>query len=148
MCSISDLHRHSLNFEVMAKGESKKALLEQGKNQRHFYLNPDEKERLLSIKILLEQNPSIRYTIPQLSKKALMNEFKLKKGFKFLYGNSIHDFHIEVRMKEAKRLMNETNETLEEIARKTGYQYLSSFITIFRKLYNTTPATFRRKNRQ
>lgn len=130
----------------MAKRDEQE--LKSQKIKTTFYLKPEEKERLLDVKILLEQNPSQHYTIPQLSKKALMNEFKLKKGFRFLFNKSIHDFHLAIRMKEAQELMNNTNLSLEEIAMKIGYHYSSSFIVAFKKLYKITPASFRRNNRK
>lgn len=141
-------HHRPANYIMMAKHKFQRTHSDLKQTKISFYLKPEEKERLLMIKTLLEQDPSQHYTIPQLSKKALMNEFKLKRGFKFLFGKTIHDFHLEVRMNEAKRLMRETSETLEEIAKKIGYQYLSSFISVFKKLYNVTPATFRRINRR
>ena len=141
-------HHRPANFVMMMKRKIERPDLNQKSTITSFYLKPEEKERLFIIKTLLEQNPSEHYTIPQLSKKALMNEFKLKKGFKFLFGKSVYDFHLEVRMNEAKRLMRESSDTLEEIAKKIGYQYLSSFISIFKKLNEMTPATFRRRNRR
>ena len=109
-----------------------------------FYLKPEEKERLFEIKQLLEESPSQHYTIPQLSKMALMNEFKLKKGFRILFGKSIHEFHFEMRMKEAEKLIASTTLSLEEIAQKAGYYYTSSFIVAFKRFYKTTPASMRR----
>lgn len=114
------------------------------KTRRGFYLKPDEQERLSGIKTFLEQNLEQHYTIPQLSKKALMNEFKLKKGFKIMFHKSLHDFHVQIRMKEAERLLKTTTIPLEEVAEKVGYSYVSSFIVVFKKLYKITPATFRR----
>lgn len=109
-----------------------------------FYLKPEEKERLMEVKKLLEENLSRHYTIPQLSKRALMNEFKLKKGFRLLFAKSIHDFHFELRIKEAEKLLCTTSYPLEDIAEKTGYYYVSSFIVAFKSYYKITPASFRR----
>lgn len=115
---------------------------------KRFYLKPEEKERLHQIKFFLEQNFSKRYTIPELSKMALMNEFKLKKGFKHLFKHSIHDFHLHIRLGEAKRYLLETNLSLDEIAEKTGYGYSSSLIAAFKLKYKITPGSFRIENMQ
>lgn len=137
--------RHcSINFQMMVERKPHKKNQPQKPLKKSFYLKQEDKELLAMIKALLEANPGLHLTIPQLSKKALLNEFKLKKGFRHLYGTSIYDFHLNIRMNEAKRLLLETNETLEEIARQIGYHYPSTFIAAFRKMYKITPATFRR----
>lgn len=115
--------------------------------QKYLYLKPEEKERLIAIKLLLEQNLQTNYTLPELAKKAFMNEFKLKKGFKQLFNKSIHVLHYELRMQKVIQLLKETDLKLEDIARKIGYNFLTSFISAFRKSYKITPFTYRKRHR-
>lgn len=115
--------------------------------QKYLYLKQEEKERLIAIKSLLEQNLQTHYTLPELAKKAFMNEFKLKKGFRQLFNKSIHALHYELRMQKAIQLLKETDLRLEDIAREIGYHFLTSFISAFRRSYKVTPYTYRKKHR-
>ena len=92
----------------------------------------------------MEQSLQTHYTIPELAKKAFMNEFKLKKGFKQLFNKSIHALHYELRMQKAIQLLKETDLRLEDIAREIGYHFLTSFISAFRRSYKVTPYTYRK----
>ncbi len=109
-----------------------------------FYLKPAEKSNILSIKDILEKNLSKRYTIKQLAKIALLNEFKLKNGFRLLFKTSIYSFHTELRIEKAKSMLKETDLLLLDIAFEIGYESVSSFIRAFKKIAGTTPATYRR----
>lgn len=115
--------------------------------QNYLYLKQEEKERLIAIKLLLEQSLQTHYTIPELAKKAFMNEFKLKKGFRQLFIKSIHALHYELRMQKAIQLLKETDLRLEDIAREIGYHFLTSFISAFRRSYKVTPYSYRKKHR-
>ena len=116
--------------------------------KKYLYLKQEEKERLIAIKLLLEQNLYARYTLRELAKKAFMNEFKLKKGFRQLFNTSIQALHCELRMQKAIQLLKETDLKLEEIAREIGYHFLTSFIAAFRRSYKITPYTYRKKHRE
>ena len=56
-----------------------------------------------------------------------------------------HQYLISLRMAEAKRLLEETGLSVEEIAGKVGYSSLESFGFAFRKRFGFSPSAFRRK---
>lgn len=114
---------------------------------KYFFLKQDEKERLQNLKDMLQQNLDKSFTIPELAKKIFINEFKLKKGFKLMFGKSIYAFHFELKMQYACLALKETDLNLEEIAKLVGFRYVTSFIAAFRKVYKTTPHAYRRENR-
>lgn len=87
------------------------------------------------------ENPG---TLIDLSRKVGINYFKLKKGFKQLYGTTMYDFLIDARMEKAKILLLETEISIDEIACMTGYQTLSSFITAFKKKNGYSPGSFKK----
>jgi AraC family transcriptional activator of pyochelin receptor len=84
------------------------------------------------------------YTLPQLSARIEMNEFKLKKGFKQLYGKSVYDFLQSHRMELGLKLLTSTDKSIKEIASRCGYGHSTNFIAVFRKYYNTKPTHYRR----
>jgi AraC-like DNA-binding protein len=79
----------------------------------------------------------------ELSRLVGLNQFKLKKGFKALFGCSVFGHLHARRMEEAKRLLLERNTPIGEVARYCGYQYVQHFSTAFRKKYGVTPGSLR-----
>lgn len=100
--------------------------------------------KLTYLKDLILHDLRVHYTIPELAARCEMNEFKLKTGFKQLYGKSIYDFLQHHRMQLGLKLLTSTDEPIKEIARQCGYGYSNNFIAVFRKYFNTKPTDYRR----
>lgn len=83
-------------------------------------------------------------TVIELSHKVGINDFKLKKGFKQLYGVTIFDFLLEARMDKARNMLLETNTPVHEIAFATGYKNVSSFTAAFKKKMGYPPSALKR----
>lgn len=83
-------------------------------------------------------------TVIELSHKVGINDFKLKKGFKQLYGVTIFDFLLEARMEKARSLLTETDTPIHEIAFATGYKNVSSFTAAFKKRMGFPPSAMKR----
>ncbi len=107
-----------------------------------FLENPEDIKRIRKAKQLLLAHVSEPLTIAQLSKLAGLNEFKLKNGFKDLYGAPIHTYLNEYRMQEAIRMLEKCNYTVNEIAYMLGYNKASNFISAFKRKYGMTPKKY------
>ncbi len=83
-------------------------------------------------------------TIKALSKMVLLNEQKLKAGFQLHYHMTIGEYASSIRMTIAANLLSTTDLSVEEIAKKVGYQYSGNFSKCFKKIYGKTPLQFRR----
>jgi AraC-like DNA-binding protein/quercetin dioxygenase-like cupin family protein len=62
-------------------------------------------------------------------------------------GRSVHRWITERRMAEARRLLRQTDLTVETVAASVGYRHSSFFIKQFRRNHTVTPATWRRRTR-
>lgn len=94
--------------------------------------------KLESARAYLATHFSSPPTIKQLSKIVLLNELKLKTGFKEKFGTTIHDYTTQLRMKTAKKMLAE-NQPVNEVSAYLGYKNVSHFITSFKKSYGITP---------
>ena len=65
------------------------------------------------------------------------SQYKAKTGYGLL--DRIHSFRIE----KAKKLLLETQDSVYEIAEKTGYENVNTFIRVFKKHTGKTPGRFR-----
>lgn len=75
----------------------------------------------------------------ELSKPYLSKYIKEKSGMTF------QDAVKKARMKKARTMLKETNQTVESIAAYVGYENVEHFNRLFKKAYEMTPVQFRRK---
>ncbi|MBO9683174.1 MAG: helix-turn-helix transcriptional regulator [Flavisolibacter sp.] len=106
-----------------------------------------DKARLHDARELVIKDFENPLSIIQLSRKVGINDFKLKKGFKHLFGTTVFDFMHGQRMEKARQLLLETNLSVEEIAYMLGYEYESNFNKAFKKHFNYTAAYLRKSKK-
>ncbi len=116
-----------------------------GENDPAVEFTPYEKGRIQEAKNILEtyidkKPPTIR----ELSRMVALNEFKLKKGFRQLFDAGIFEWISTKKMYHARKLVEETQKPLKEIAMMSGYPRITNFITAFRKQFGITPGSIRR----
>jgi AraC family transcriptional activator of pyochelin receptor len=74
-----------------------------------------------------------------------MSRTQLKKGFRELYGISIHQFHLNKRLEKGYQLLIETGQEIGTIALQTGFKSQSSFTVAFKnKTGGITPSDIRK----
>ena len=73
------------------------------------------------------------------------NEFKLKYGFKELYGTTVHKFLMMERLRKAQMLIQYSDLPIKSIAFMTGFKSVPHFSRTFKKRYEYSPS-FLRKN--
>ncbi len=112
--------------------------------QKQIRLYPRDHEALLEVKLLIEQNLEEMPSIPELCRRAGLNQDKFKKGFKYLFGLPPYSYHISLKMKEAQRLLTETDQTIFEIAYTVGYEHSSNFCIEFKRFAGCPPGDFRK----
>lgn len=117
-----------------------------GPSSSRIPLSSSEKERIEKARdILLEDITKKPITIAALAKRVAINEFKLKKGFRELFGTSIFECLLDARMEKARELLLQTNLPIKVICSEAGYPRITNFITAFRRKYGYTPGSLRRK---
>jgi len=96
-------------------------------------------EKLYESREYLLMNMDNPPTVIELAHKVGINDFKLKKGYKKLFGATIfEDFH-RARMEKAKEYLSDKKKSLLEIALLTGYQDASNFSRAFKGYFGLTP---------
>lgn len=101
-------------------------------------------EMIRESKHILDNGMGRHLTITSIAEEIGMNEFKLKAGFKQVFGISMFDYMIKVRMQAARNLLLETDKPIKEIAMLTGYSTKQSFLNAFKKYFHDTPGSFRK----
>ncbi len=119
------------------------ALYDQPEDHR-FIQKQSEKDAFLAIKEYLSNSTDQTHSLSDISQKFGINEFKLKKGFKELFGITIFAWISEVRLSQAKHLLMDSEKSIQEIAYAIGYSSPQYFSTAFKKRFGVTPKSVRK----
>jgi AraC-like DNA-binding protein len=85
--------------------------------------------------------------ISELSRLCCINEFKLKKGFKKVFRQTVYEILRKERMARAKRLIEEREYSVSNAAYEVGYSSVSRFIAAFKGEHGATPGSFSLKKK-
>lgn len=95
--------------------------------------------KLIEARQILDDNFVNPPLIPALSKQVMLNEYKLKVGFKAYYNQTIYQYVIHKKMKLALSLLKDGRHTIGEVAYEAGYRDISHFSNAFLKYYGYRP---------
>lgn len=104
-----------------------------------FLAIDSEREKIFKARKILEETIDNPLTIRELSRKVAMNECYLKKGFKALVGQTIHECQQELRIAKAKQLLQGGGKTVTEVAAHLGYSSISHFSSAFKRATGLKP---------
>lgn len=102
-------------------------------------------EQLHALKRWLTENSDEPGSMEEIAHRVGVNSFKLKRGFRQLFGISIFGFVLRIRMKRALVLLKQSNESVSTIGLTLGYKNLFSFIRAFKKYYGCSPSCYRKQ---
>jgi len=85
-----------------------------------------------------------RITIDSLSDQFDIPTSTLKRCFKGVYGTTIHHYLKECRINVAKHLLQESDQSILEIANAVGYENGSKFTSAFKEATGVTPSAYRK----
>lgn len=110
--------------------------------RRDGALSARDERRVLMARDRLLQDLADPPTIADLARETGLNQFKLKRGFKALFGCGIYALFQRERMDQARLLLRTHGVT--ETAMLLGYSNASHFSTAFRKQFGVLPREARR----
>ncbi|RBL91765.1 helix-turn-helix transcriptional regulator [Chitinophaga flava] len=102
-------------------------------------------EKIHYAREILEQHISTPCSLIDLAHKAGINEFKLKKGFRELFGTTVFGYLHQKRMQDAKRMLLDLKMDITEVAMYCGFEHNKNFAAAFRKFWGYTPAQLMKK---
>lgn len=117
--------------------------LDQSGDHQPIKLKPDDVERLYAVKEYMDQHYDEPSSITGLARMAGINQMKLKNGFKALFGSTVFGYLNDLRMQEAKRLLLDEKQYVNEVAYKLGYKHAHHFTAAFRKKFGMVPGNFK-----
>ncbi|WP_433745887.1 helix-turn-helix domain-containing protein [Paenibacillus amylolyticus] len=79
-----------------------------------------------------------------LSRQVGLNDFKLKKGFKALFGSTVFEYLRQVRLDNAMKLLRNQNNNVTEAAIAVGYSNVSAFSQQFYRKFGVKPSEMKK----
>lgn len=105
-------------------------------------LQPEDIKGIVYVGEMLLSCLSSPPSIKELSRMAGVNDYKLKSGFKEVYGTTVYNYIRRNRMEQARKMLESGSKSVSEIAWDLGYTNVSHFISLFRKQYGVYPGKY------
>ncbi|QES87507.1 helix-turn-helix domain-containing protein [Rhizosphaericola mali] len=106
-------------------------------------LRKDDREKIYEAKEILEKQIENPCSLLQLSEMVGINDFKLKKGFKEVFGTTVFNYLSDFRMQKAKDMILENRQTIAEIAYEIGFKNPQHFTAAFKRKYGYLPSVLK-----
>jgi AraC-like DNA-binding protein len=100
-----------------------------------------DRERIIFARDYLLKHIEAPPTLTELSRIAGINEFKLKRGFKEIFNQTVFGYLGDVRMDLARNDLHEGHKSITEIAFELGYSSVQHFSAAFKKKYGIPPGS-------
>ncbi len=132
----------------IARASSKSYVIDMGRGSQSAYSGIPGKryhqdQRILALQDWLDQHFDKNLTIQDLSAQSNLSERTLKRRFKKATGETAIQYIQHLRIEAAKKRLENTNESVESITHRVGYENFASFIRLFKRYTNMTPSTYR-----
>ncbi|ESA33721.1 transcriptional family [Leptolyngbya sp. Heron Island J] len=105
-------------------------------------LKPDDINRIYRARTILKVNLDNPPSLMELARKVSLNDYKLKVGFRQIFGTTVFGYLHQYRMETARQLLQEQRLNVKEVARSVGYVSQSRFATAFRKEFGINPKAY------
>ena len=105
-------------------------------------LSRADRKSIAGAKEILDKNITYPPSCSALARMVYLSESKLMRGFKALWGMSVHAYVIDKRLEKARFLFENGEKRVSTVAAVIGYGNMSHFSAAFRKKYGINPREY------
>ena len=109
-----------------------------------FIKNKTDKEKLIAVRDLINDRLHCPPNLSEIAREVGLNEYKLKRGFKEIFNNTVFGYLTERRLQLAYQYLRDTEKTAAEISYELGYASPQHFNNAFSKKFGVTPSAVRK----
>ncbi|MEM8613065.1 MAG: AraC family transcriptional regulator [Cyanobacteria bacterium P01_H01_bin.105] len=113
--------------------------------QQPSKLRSADMERLQLARDMLQQQFDQPPSLLELARQVGLNDYKLKQGFRQVFGTTVFGYVNTCRMEQAQQLLCDRELTIAIIAERVGYASPSRFSQAFKRQLGITPSQYRRQ---
>ena len=103
--------------------------------------------RIVQAKLFIDNNYADDIDLDNIADEAYFSKFHFIRLFKNIYGKTPHQYLTSVRIEKAMLLLR-TNKAVSEVCLSVGFESLSSFGSLFKRIVGVTPSAFLEEQRQ
>ncbi|WP_179223796.1 helix-turn-helix domain-containing protein [Paenibacillus tyrfis] len=138
--SLKKLHMESKIMEIVLLLLEK--YMPEHESNTGSYMKKQDIEKLYAAKQIIADQLDNPLSLKELARASELNEFKLKKGFKELFGMTVFEYVRDQRLEKGVFLMQVEQLNVGEAAAAVGYSNPSNFSAAFFKKYGCKPIQF------
>lgn len=140
--ALQHLQLEARSIDIVA--ETLTAIL-QGHNeaepcQQAFRLNRHDSLRLRRAQELIASDPGRDLSVDLIAREAGISSSGLQRLFRRAENCSVFDYVRDIRLKQAKSLLNEGHSSIQEVSSLTGFKSPANFATAFKRRFGITPS--------
>ncbi len=98
-------------------------------------------KRIVQAKIFIDDNYADKIDLTNISDEACFSKFHFIRLFKKIYNKTPHQYLIFVRLEKATQLLR-TGKPVSEVCHAVGFESVSSFGGLFKRVTGQTPSAF------
>jgi AraC family transcriptional activator of pyochelin receptor len=111
----------------------------------HSTLRKDDIDRIHQAKDLLTTYLDNPPSLLELAKQVGLNDYKLKQGFRQVFGTTAFGYLHHYRLEQARGLLEAGHLSVTEVAQTVGYASVTSFSAAFKKKFGMQPRHCKRR---
>lgn len=105
-------------------------------------LHPNDIERLYHAREIILNNFNNPPSLIEIARQVGLNDYKLKQGFRQVFGTTLFGYLHDYRMQQARQLLLNSHLSIAGIAAMVGYRNPEAFSTAFRRKFTVSPKAY------
>ncbi|ABW28376.1 helix-turn-helix transcriptional regulator [Acaryochloris marina] len=105
-------------------------------------LLPDDLERIQQASHVLNQNLNAPPSLMGLARQVGLNDYKLKLGFRQMFGTTVFGYSQAKRLQYARQLLAAQDLSIPGVAQSVGYASPTSFTAAFKRRFGLSPKAY------
>jgi AraC-like DNA-binding protein len=100
--------------------------------------------RIVQAKLFIDSHFAENINLDNIADEAFFSKFHFMRLFKSTYGKTPHQYLTTVRIEKAKLLL-QTNISIADVCFSVGFESISSFTGLFKRITSVTPSTYQQQ---
>jgi AraC-like DNA-binding protein len=100
--------------------------------------------QVVQAKLFMDKHYADTLNLDAIADQAFFSKYHFLRLFKTTYGKTPHQYLISVRIENAKLLL-QTNIPISEVCFSVGFESVTSFTALFKKITSVTPSLYRQQ---
>lgn len=140
LLAVMDMAIQKIDRECDFKGNTKENKPER---KRENVKNFDEQTTIKYLREYVENNYTFDISMQEVAEDMGYSDAYFSKLFKQYFNQNFTAYLTEYRIKKAKELLTDTNNSIKDISRMVGYEDSNYFAKIFKRIVGEIPSKFR-----